>query len=154
MPGTRCTVALCNNSLQETQKGLLTRHIQYHRFPLDEKLCNVWKTCLHRDGKWNAKSCRICSVHFTSDDYERNLKAELLGLSAKKVASSMLEIDYYTIWFRFSKNLLYHPCSYVEVEHSRIVLGDSVRQVEVKSWVCLQWHLLLNQMLVKKSKRI
>lgn len=79
MPGTRCTVATCNNSLVKTGTQII-----YHSFPKDENVRKIWIQRCKRGGKWNSKSCHVCSNHFGEDDYERDLKSELLGLPPKK----------------------------------------------------------------------
>lgn len=83
MPGTRCAVALCNNSREVTKKANL--EIKYHSFPKQEKIREIWIQRCKRDGKWNASTSYICSVHFKADDYQRDLKAELLNLPPKKI---------------------------------------------------------------------
>lgn len=81
MTGTRCTVAICNNSCEKT-KGT---GISYHRFPKDRELRRIWVQKCYRLGEWDPKNLHICSVHFKAEDYQRNLKAELLGLPARKI---------------------------------------------------------------------
>lgn len=85
MPGIRCAVAVCKNGKTMTGKDPSTLHIIYHRFPLDEQQRKLWVKRTRRDGEFKASSARICSVHFTSEDYERDLKAELMGLPARRV---------------------------------------------------------------------
>ena len=49
-----------------------------YRFPKDKKVCREWvKACKRRD-KFSTESYRVCSIHFDKEDYERDLKAELL----------------------------------------------------------------------------
>lgn len=77
MPGTRCTVATCQNSLQKAKK--LQKNIKFHRFPKDPSTFQIWVQKCDRLGNWNSKSCHVCSDHFKDDDYERDLQGELLG---------------------------------------------------------------------------
>lgn len=80
MPGKRCTVAVCNNSHSKTRdKG-----ISYFNFPKDPELRKEWVNLCKRDGKWNPDSCSVCSEHFLPEDFERDLKSELLNLPSKK----------------------------------------------------------------------
>lgn len=80
MPGKRCTVAVCTNSHSKTkQDGVI-----YHSFPRDPEMRSKWVRLCGRKGKWNPDSCSICSEHFLPEDYERDLKAELLNLPSKK----------------------------------------------------------------------
>jgi hypothetical protein len=37
-----------------------------------------------RAGKWDPENCRVCSEHFTDDDFECDLQGELLNLPAKR----------------------------------------------------------------------
>jgi len=83
MPGTRCAVAGCGNSLQKTKVNSESKRVRYHRFPTDLQFRQEWATKCQRDGKWDPASCHVCSEHFTEDDYQHDLKAELLNLPKK-----------------------------------------------------------------------
>ncbi|KAL5239126.1 hypothetical protein ACI65C_006536 [Semiaphis heraclei] len=72
MPGTRCAVAICQNSLQATKKKNL--NISYHTFPKDPKLCNTWINACQRKDEWNPKTSTICSVHFLENQFEVDLR--------------------------------------------------------------------------------
>lgn len=67
MPGTRCTVAVCNNSFARTKKAGLK--VLYHNFPKYQPVRNIWIERCGRGGQWNPDSCHVCSMHFTKDDY-------------------------------------------------------------------------------------
>ncbi|KAJ8982485.1 hypothetical protein NQ317_019269 [Molorchus minor] len=83
MPGMRCTISVCNNSrIKNVEKP--GKHISFYRFPKDTEIRQIWIQKCKRDGKWNWENCRVCSEHFTPDDYESDLQAKLLGLSPKK----------------------------------------------------------------------
>ena len=82
MPGMRCAVFGCNNSLIETKKKGLK--VIYHRFPQGNNLTsstirNEWIRRCKRADKMNPNTSVICSTHFTQQDYERDLQNELLG---------------------------------------------------------------------------
>ena len=64
MPGQRCTVAVCNNSLVK-MKTAAEKHIIYHSFPKDPEIRKQWIVKCKRDGNWNPNTCRICSEHFS-----------------------------------------------------------------------------------------
>lgn len=83
MPGTRCAVAMCNNNRKATKKANL--QIKYHSFPKEKSIRNIWIQRCRRDGKWNASTSYVCSAHFQSTDYQRDLKAELLNLPPKQI---------------------------------------------------------------------
>lgn len=65
------------------------KDVVIHRFPeRDLELCGKWLSAIGRDVNKAEKkytSLRVCSQHFRPDDYERDLKAELLGCPPKKV---------------------------------------------------------------------
>ncbi|KAB0804485.1 hypothetical protein PPYR_01455 [Photinus pyralis] len=86
MTGTRCTVATCKNSLEKSKKE--GKDIKYHRFPKDVVTAKIWAQKCRRDGQWNIRSCHICSEHFTDEDYERDLKGEMLGSPLKRKLKS------------------------------------------------------------------
>lgn len=81
MPGIRCAVANCLNSVGRTKS--LGLSISYHRFPADPERCKEWKNRCGRISKANRKNLYICSEHFIQSDFERDLKAELLNLKPK-----------------------------------------------------------------------
>jgi len=82
MPGTRCAVAICQNSLQATKKKNL--NISYHTFPKDPKLCNAWINACRRKDEWNPKTSTICSVHFLENQFEVDLRTQLMNIKTKK----------------------------------------------------------------------
>lgn len=77
MPGTRCSVAVCNNSLVQTRRE--GKNIRYHRFPKNIHIKKKWIRAAGRTGEWNPETSLICSTHFLPHDYLRDLKSELLG---------------------------------------------------------------------------
>lgn len=74
-----CAVAQCSNL------GTKTSGIMYHRFPKSDDLRRVWISRCKRSDKFNPDNARVCSVHFRTEDYERDLKNELLGLPPRKM---------------------------------------------------------------------
>jgi hypothetical protein len=82
MPGRRCAVFSCNNSRVVTKRKGET--VVYHAFPKGNDLVSStikkeWIRRCARADKWNPNNSQVCSVHFTSNDYERDLQNELLG---------------------------------------------------------------------------
>lgn len=82
MTGKSCAVFSCKNS-EFTRKSTGGK-IMFHRFPrpIDvESKCimKIWINGCQRSDKFNPDTHRICSVHFTKNDYERDLQHELLG---------------------------------------------------------------------------
>lgn len=83
MPGRRCAVAVCKNSRVKTK--LVNPDIKYHEFPFGNDLVlQEWIRSCRRADEWNPATSQICSVHFTSGDYERDLEHELLGLPVRR----------------------------------------------------------------------
>ncbi len=70
-----CSVAICHNSYNKTSKQIPP--INYHRFPRDPKFRKIWTTLTHRADKFNFSTGRICSIHFTENDfYSKTVKGK------------------------------------------------------------------------------
>lgn len=70
MPGSRCAVATCNNNWHTRVVPDSDRVIYFHRFPQNEEFRKIWvNRCKRADTNLNTKNARICSIHFTPDDY-------------------------------------------------------------------------------------
>ena len=72
--GNYCCVPLCHNSSgqQEERERLGLSKISFHSFPKEEKRKNEWIVKIKRDLGTNfklTKHTKICSEHFTRDDY-------------------------------------------------------------------------------------
>ena len=72
-----CAAFDCNNDSR------YTTGISYHCFPRDEALRSQWLAKISRADLVVSKNSRLCSEHFTPDCYERDLKAEILGLKPR-----------------------------------------------------------------------
>ena len=72
--GKTCSVAICPSP----------KDAIYHAFPSDLIIQKQWIHLCKREGFVNAKTAKVCSCHFNEEDYERDLKCELLGLPPKK----------------------------------------------------------------------
>lgn len=81
MPGKGCCVITCNNYIYKTKQSEDKKTIIYHRFPKDENVRKQWMFLSGKEGIWNPNNACICSEHFSENDYERDLKAELLNVS-------------------------------------------------------------------------
>lgn len=77
-----CCVANCQNGNRGTKKG--PDGIVYHMFPRNVRLRKLWERRCSYSGKLNAKTARVCSVHFESGDYVRDVKNELLAMPTRK----------------------------------------------------------------------
>lgn len=74
-----CAVAQCNNW------GFKEPGTVYHIFPKCEEQRRVWVSRCKRADDFNVNTARVCSKHFLREDYERDMKNELLGLPTKKI---------------------------------------------------------------------
>ncbi|KAF2894161.1 hypothetical protein ILUMI_12015 [Ignelater luminosus] len=83
MPGTRCCVSVCNNNYVDARKRKL--NISFHSFPKDEKIRKIWIQKCSRTGNFNPATSVICSTHFQEEDFERDLRAELLNLKPRGI---------------------------------------------------------------------
>jgi hypothetical protein len=85
-----CAIAGCSNNYQRT-KG---NKISFHLFPKNESARQEWIKLCGRDHPFNAKTWRVCSLHFDANDFERDLQAELLNYTpkAKKLKLGALPI--------------------------------------------------------------
>lgn len=64
-----CAVAICPSP----------QDVSYHRFPKDPELLKVWVIRCRRKDEINVKNAKVCALHFTEEDFQRDLKSELLG---------------------------------------------------------------------------
>ena len=76
-----CSAVGCNNDSRYVGRK---QGVSYHRFPTDDKLLKEWLAKLSRLDLVVTKDSRVCSFHFEPECYERDLKAELLGLKSTK----------------------------------------------------------------------
>ncbi|XP_069704855.1 uncharacterized protein [Periplaneta americana] len=76
-----CAVFSCKNYNRKSKGSDLI----YHSFPKDDSVCKQWIHACRRKDKINIKNATVCSVHFLPEDYERDLKAELLNIKPKKI---------------------------------------------------------------------
>ncbi|KAJ8934694.1 hypothetical protein NQ318_009569 [Aromia moschata] len=81
MPGVRCAVYGCNHSREVTR--INSPNIIYHSFPkqkdfVSKTVLEEWIKCCKRGDQFNPRTSVICSVHFTQNDYKRDLRNELL----------------------------------------------------------------------------
>ncbi|VVC27336.1 Zinc finger, C2CH-type,Transposase protein, partial [Cinara cedri] len=80
--GSVCAVPTCVNYSGKLKHEGRT-DISFHRFPKNLAYRKQWMYKCKRADKWNPSSSFICSDHFNTDDFIRNLQAELLGYTPK-----------------------------------------------------------------------
>lgn len=77
-----CCIPTCRNSSYFNKKE------SFHRFPKREELRKEWAKRCKSIKKINLSFARLCSIHFLEDDFERDLKNELLNLPLRKKLKS------------------------------------------------------------------
>ena len=70
-----CAVAMCPSP----------KDCSYHNFPRDINRQKLWIKLCKRKDPINPKTARICSLHFKPEDFERDLRNELLNLPLRKI---------------------------------------------------------------------
>lgn len=74
-----CSVRGCKgNNRRKNYEG----NLKFFTFPKNADLCKTWIRCCGKAGKVNTNTERICSIHFTDDDWL--LKDILLNTPVKK----------------------------------------------------------------------
>ena len=74
-----CAVPGCLNG-SGAWGGTGRQEVKWFRFPKDPARSQLWWQQIKRDEKMeNVKDPRVCSDHFTEQDYERDLKFELMN---------------------------------------------------------------------------
>jgi len=128
MPGIRCRVDSCRNSV----KGTKHTDISFHKFPKNPHLRKVWIKFTRKPGSWNPDNSYICSDHFSPDEFIRNLQAELLQLPARRrVLKKTAVPSVYNAHKKPSEAKQKRIKRYEERERKRIVeelLAESERQ--------------------------
>ncbi|CAG9764142.1 unnamed protein product [Ceutorhynchus assimilis] len=87
MVGRVCAVFSCRNNQMILKKS--GSNITFHYFPSGKDPVSAatrdeWIKSCKRKAAFNVNTSTICSEHFTSDDYERDLQHELLNLPPRK----------------------------------------------------------------------
>lgn len=104
MPGTRCAVKSCPNTYHKTKvphSGIKGVQIKYHAFPKNPNYSKLWIQRCNEEKPINEKYARICSDHFLDEDYERDLKGELLG---QKLVKVLKKDAVPSIWLHINEN--------------------------------------------------
>lgn len=76
-----CAIAGCSNHTRNQNK----LSFKFHSFPKDNETRKKWVHACRRADSFSVDTARICSVHFESSAYARDLKSELLNLPPKQV---------------------------------------------------------------------
>ncbi|XP_032525810.1 uncharacterized protein LOC116776670 isoform X2 [Danaus plexippus] len=85
-----CTVPRC------TSMAGKAKNVSFHQFPRDEELAKLWNKILKR-GKPYTKYSKVCSLHFTADDYTntsgQKIKGQYRTLRKDAIPSQNLPTD-------------------------------------------------------------
>lgn len=76
-----CAAADCKNKSDNSSK----LGISFHIFPKEPSLCKTWIHFCKRLDSFNTQTARLCSEHFKADDFERDLRAELLNIPKRSL---------------------------------------------------------------------
>lgn len=76
-----CAVVGCSSNNKIKSKNYKP-DCRYFSFPKEKSVCDAWVHKCYQQHKFNTKTARICSEHFTDDDY--CLKEKLLNLPHNK----------------------------------------------------------------------
>lgn len=77
-----CAVAGCNSNNNKKSKNMSCSY-RYFTFPTSNKeICKLWVQKCYQKSDFNVKYGRICSKHFSDDDYR--IKEKLLKLPKTK----------------------------------------------------------------------
>ena len=71
-----CAVADCTNDEN-------TDDISYHRIPKDKKQRIAWIEACKRKDPFSVDSARVCSAHFSKEDFKKDFKHEF-GISSRR----------------------------------------------------------------------
>ncbi|XP_044272693.1 52 kDa repressor of the inhibitor of the protein kinase-like [Tribolium madens] len=64
--------------------------LSFHRFPKDPGLREEWVRRCYRKDKFSPENKRICSKHFTLNDFQDYMQAHVLGRSPKTLKSTAI----------------------------------------------------------------
>ncbi|XP_046674979.1 uncharacterized protein LOC124363760 [Homalodisca vitripennis] len=76
-----CAYSGCTN---HTDFGK-TLGISFHRFPRNPQAAELWASACGRTEVFSVLTARVCSEHFLDEDYERDLKSELMNTDRKRL---------------------------------------------------------------------
>lgn len=118
MPVT-CAVAGCSNTYQ---RGKATG-ASFHLFPKQENTRQQWIEFCGRDRSFNARTWRICSLHFDETDYEKDLQAELLNYipRGRKLKLGAVPFSVQKQEYNLEANATLAPQESMEEETSKLI---------------------------------
>lgn len=83
MPGAVCAFEQCKNSFEKAKKE--ERNLRFFRFPKKFEVRKKWIAKCHRQDPFDPNNKRICSDHFTEDDFEDLVHANLTNTLPRKL---------------------------------------------------------------------
>lgn len=79
----QCAIRNCLARHVRIRNSQIPENHRFHRFPRNAALRDVWLKASSKPDTPNWCNYRMCSRHFTLDDYERDLQHELMGIQQK-----------------------------------------------------------------------
>lgn len=86
--GVRCIVENCRTFINLESKGPQSKRNNYYTFPKDAKMRQVWLKKCGKKEPIDYEHSYVCVKHFKDEDFERNLRNELLDVPIKKKLKS------------------------------------------------------------------
>lgn len=81
--GLHCSVPSCkSNSLVARRNG---KRIRFFQFPRDPNVQRKWVQRCCKDEKWDTKNKKICQKHFTINDFDDVIQAQLLNIYPRRL---------------------------------------------------------------------
>lgn len=98
MPSVNCCIEGCgNNAFKAKQQGVV---LHFHRFPKDPYIRDQWMLRCVKDDTDNIDGARVCSDHFSIDDYDDIIKAKLNNTHPKVLKSTGIIVPVcFHIWY-------------------------------------------------------
>ena len=98
--------------------------VSYHSFPKAPDIRRAWVAACHRKDHFNPNTTRVCSRHFKSEDFERDLRNELLNLNPRRLLKKKSSIPTLLL-------LPDNPCKRKASDRSREERGEKRRRTEI-----------------------
>lgn len=81
-----CSVRSCK--INANYAKIIGVKVSFFKFPREETLKKAWVEKCDRTDKINFRNARVCSMHFKAEDFERDLRAELLQQPSRLILKS------------------------------------------------------------------
>lgn len=97
-----CLAVGCSNTYKNS-KGRIT----FHKLPEDKYRRKQWLAKIKREGELpRPENCRVCSDHFTTEDYERDLQVWKFLILLRLLRIHMVNSMWYSIFLLYNQILI------------------------------------------------